>query len=230
MLERVERFAQLLEGEADAPAFTAIRAAELTGRPLGAADFVTDLERLLGRPSPAELPGAGRSCRRWRSRAYHGREPRRLGLSSLLHGVRWAQRPSVPRVKWSRGRVGLPLSAIPFVCLNVTEGMLVAPTLDHTAGHGGQIDRRGGAVDLSPHQAFLVDAESTGDPFQHVQGDIAPTVLDAGQVGHMDPRFMRERVLRKSLRFAQGLHISSHDFPQIHRGNGRGPSCRRNRL
>jgi hypothetical protein len=46
-LERVDSFAALIEGDAERPAFTATRAAETAGRPLGAADFVADLERVL---------------------------------------------------------------------------------------------------------------------------------------------------------------------------------------
>ena len=57
VLDRVESFASLIETEADDPAFTALRAAETTGRPLGAADFVADLERRLGRPIARRAPG-----------------------------------------------------------------------------------------------------------------------------------------------------------------------------
>ena len=42
---RVERFAELIETADDPAALAAIRAAELTGRPLGNADFVAGLER-----------------------------------------------------------------------------------------------------------------------------------------------------------------------------------------
>jgi len=49
--------AALVEGESEIQAFAAIRAAETTGRPLGAADFVTDLERVLGRPIARRAPG-----------------------------------------------------------------------------------------------------------------------------------------------------------------------------
>ena len=38
-------------------AFSALRLSEGTGRPLGAADFVADLERLLGRPVARRAPG-----------------------------------------------------------------------------------------------------------------------------------------------------------------------------
>jgi len=57
VLERVESFAALIEGDAENPAFVAIRAAETTGRPLGAADFVADLERILGRPIARRAAG-----------------------------------------------------------------------------------------------------------------------------------------------------------------------------
>ena len=57
VLGRVQRFADLIEGDAESPAFAAIRAAEHTGRPLGAADFVADLERRLGRPVARRAPG-----------------------------------------------------------------------------------------------------------------------------------------------------------------------------
>lgn len=57
VLDRVERFAELIETQPDDPAFAAIRAAETTGRPLGTADFVADLERRLGRPIARRAPG-----------------------------------------------------------------------------------------------------------------------------------------------------------------------------
>jgi len=57
VLERVDRFADLIETDADDPAFAAIRSAEATGRPLGCADFVADLERRLGRPIARRAPG-----------------------------------------------------------------------------------------------------------------------------------------------------------------------------
>lgn len=50
VLDRVEQFAELIQSDADDPAFAAIRAAETTGRPLANADFIADLERRLGRP------------------------------------------------------------------------------------------------------------------------------------------------------------------------------------
>ena len=57
VLDRVDSFAALVEAEAESPSFAATRAAETTGRALGAADFVTDLERLLGRPIARRAPG-----------------------------------------------------------------------------------------------------------------------------------------------------------------------------
>jgi putative transposase len=57
VLDRVEDFAGLIAGDADDPAFAALRAAESTGRPLGPADFVADLERRLGRPIARRAPG-----------------------------------------------------------------------------------------------------------------------------------------------------------------------------
>jgi putative transposase len=57
VLDRVERFADLIESDAEDPAFAVLRAAEQTGRPLGAPDFVADLERRLGRPIARRPPG-----------------------------------------------------------------------------------------------------------------------------------------------------------------------------
>ena len=50
-------FAGLLAEAADAGAVAALRAAESTGRPLGAPDFVSDLERRLGRTLARRAPG-----------------------------------------------------------------------------------------------------------------------------------------------------------------------------
>ena len=66
VLSRVERFAELIEGDAEIAAFAALRAAEQTGRPLGTADFVANLERRLGRPIARRAPGrkpAGQAAR-----------------------------------------------------------------------------------------------------------------------------------------------------------------------
>ena len=57
VLDRVDRFSDLLETDADDPAFRTLRAAEGTGRPVGAADFIADLERRLGRPIARRAPG-----------------------------------------------------------------------------------------------------------------------------------------------------------------------------
>lgn len=57
VLDRVERFSELIEDHQDATAFAAIRAAETTVRPLGTAAFVADLERLLGRRIARRAPG-----------------------------------------------------------------------------------------------------------------------------------------------------------------------------
>ena len=46
-----------MRSDADDPAFTALRAAQQTGRPLGNADFVADLEQRLGRPIARRAPG-----------------------------------------------------------------------------------------------------------------------------------------------------------------------------
>ena len=57
VLARVERFADLIAGEADEPGFAALRAAELIGRPLANRDFIEGLERVLGRPVARRAPG-----------------------------------------------------------------------------------------------------------------------------------------------------------------------------
>jgi putative transposase len=49
LVDRVPRFADLLEGEADDPAFLALRRSELIGRPPGAAPFVEAIGKRLGR-------------------------------------------------------------------------------------------------------------------------------------------------------------------------------------
>jgi putative transposase len=53
----VDRFAALLESDADDAAFRALRSSEGSGRSLGNADFIADLERLLGRPVARRTPG-----------------------------------------------------------------------------------------------------------------------------------------------------------------------------
>lgn len=58
VLDRVGDFAAFLGArDDDARTFAAIRAAETTGRVLGTADFVADLERRLGRPIARRAPG-----------------------------------------------------------------------------------------------------------------------------------------------------------------------------
>ena len=47
-IERVGRFADLIEGEPDHSFFAALRDAEGTGRPLGSNELVAELERLTG--------------------------------------------------------------------------------------------------------------------------------------------------------------------------------------
>ncbi|MFO1014137.1 MAG: transposase [Caulobacteraceae bacterium] len=60
VLARTPDFAALITGDPDDKAFTAIRAAERTGRPLGPREFVEDLERLLGRPIARRAAGRKR--------------------------------------------------------------------------------------------------------------------------------------------------------------------------
>jgi len=57
VLRRVERFADLIAGDADEAAFGALRAAERIGRPLANKAFIDDLERVLGRPVARRAPG-----------------------------------------------------------------------------------------------------------------------------------------------------------------------------
>ena len=64
LLERIPEFAGLLEpSAADAASFATIRAAETTGRPLGGAAFVSDLERRLDRPLARRKPGPQRKAK-----------------------------------------------------------------------------------------------------------------------------------------------------------------------
>ena len=56
VLEREADFAALLD-QGDDEGFAAPRRAEGSGRPVGAADFVAGLERLLGRPIARRAPG-----------------------------------------------------------------------------------------------------------------------------------------------------------------------------
>jgi putative transposase len=58
VLDRLSRFADLLlEDRDDDEAFAALRRAESTGRPVGTAEFVTGLERVLGRRIARRAPG-----------------------------------------------------------------------------------------------------------------------------------------------------------------------------
>jgi hypothetical protein len=57
VLDRVADFAALIGNGADDAQFSALRASELTGRALGNAEFVADLERRLGRPIARRAPG-----------------------------------------------------------------------------------------------------------------------------------------------------------------------------
>jgi putative transposase len=58
VLERVGDFAKLLEPDAaDDERFAAVRRSEASGRPLATAEFVADLERILGRPIARRAPG-----------------------------------------------------------------------------------------------------------------------------------------------------------------------------
>jgi putative transposase len=57
VLDRVERFADLLRTDADDPAFRTLRASEGSGRPIGNAEFIADLERRLGRPIAKRAAG-----------------------------------------------------------------------------------------------------------------------------------------------------------------------------
>jgi len=54
LLDRAPRFADLLDTDADDPAFTALRRSELVGRPLGDNEFQGAISRRLGR---AVTPG-----------------------------------------------------------------------------------------------------------------------------------------------------------------------------
>jgi len=56
VLDLIPRFAELLIGDRD-EAFAELRQAEGSGRPLGTAEFVIGLERLLGRPVARRAPG-----------------------------------------------------------------------------------------------------------------------------------------------------------------------------
>ena len=57
VLDRVKEFAALIANGAGDDGFAVLRAAEQTGRPLGTADFIAELERILGRPIARRAPG-----------------------------------------------------------------------------------------------------------------------------------------------------------------------------
>jgi putative transposase len=57
VLDRAPRFADLLKTDADDVAFRALRASEGTGRPIGNAAFIADLERRLARPIARRAAG-----------------------------------------------------------------------------------------------------------------------------------------------------------------------------
>jgi putative transposase len=57
VLDRVRDFAALIADQGNDASFAALRAAEQTGRPLGTADFIEGLERVLGRPVARRAPG-----------------------------------------------------------------------------------------------------------------------------------------------------------------------------
>lgn len=57
VLDRIESFADLIKTDPEDPTFASLRAAQTTGRPLGTADFVANLERRLGRPIARRAPG-----------------------------------------------------------------------------------------------------------------------------------------------------------------------------
>ena len=64
LLDRIGDFGAFLAAGEDGGCYAALRAAETTGRPLGAEAFIQDLERLLGRklargrPGPAPKPAS----------------------------------------------------------------------------------------------------------------------------------------------------------------------------
>ncbi len=57
VLDRVTDFAALIADQADDAGFAVLRSAEQTGRPLGTADFIAGLERILRRPIARRAPG-----------------------------------------------------------------------------------------------------------------------------------------------------------------------------
>jgi REP-associated tyrosine transposase len=63
LLDRAPRFADLLDGEADAVAFVRLRRSELIGRPLGAAGFVAEIGSVSGARSPRASAAASRETK-----------------------------------------------------------------------------------------------------------------------------------------------------------------------
>jgi len=57
VLDRVGHFADLLGADKEDAVFQLLRAAEGSGRPLGNAEFIAGLERVLGRPIARRAPG-----------------------------------------------------------------------------------------------------------------------------------------------------------------------------
>ena len=57
LLDRVGRFTDLIGPEPDAAALVRLRAAQGTGRPLGSDDFLSHLERRIGRRLRPRKPG-----------------------------------------------------------------------------------------------------------------------------------------------------------------------------
>jgi putative transposase len=57
VLDRIGPIAEFLQGGKEGPAFAALRGAERTGRPVGTAAFIADLEQRLGRPIARRAPG-----------------------------------------------------------------------------------------------------------------------------------------------------------------------------
>jgi putative transposase len=57
VLDRVKDFAAFIADQTNDFGFAAIRAAELTGRPIGTADFIAGLERILRRRIARRAPG-----------------------------------------------------------------------------------------------------------------------------------------------------------------------------
>ncbi len=63
LIERLGRFADLIEAETDLAVFAMLRDADSTGRPLGSDEFVAELERRIGRRRQRQKPGRKSSKR-----------------------------------------------------------------------------------------------------------------------------------------------------------------------